>query len=297
MRAALSAWLGHWDWFWYQPASPLGLIAARSFVSLQALWLLGSRPDLPEVLVWPQGFWAAVHPLLRARFGIGGLPVEAERLLYGAAAVALVLTCLGLVPRIAALTAGLLLYHFAPFEDVFASQGGPFFRGFSVSVAALLVLSFARTPRWRDAPSGEYRWPLALIRLLFAFTYLFSGLSKLRAVGLAWASPQNFEGLVLGLMLPEVQAPWAHLFIGHPLLCTLGGAAGLFMDFAFVGAVFSRLAARVIVPLVFVLHLLIFQVMGVFFPATPLLLLFLDFEKLDQRLRGRRHAIDGTVAA
>jgi hypothetical protein len=298
VRASLTARLsGSWDRFWYQPASPLGLIAARAVVSLQALWLLGSRPDLPDVLAWPSGFWAAVHPLLRARFGIGALPLEAEKLLYGVAAAALVLTCLGLVPRIAALTAGLLLYHFAPFEDVFASQGGPFFRGFSVSVAALLLLSFARVPRWRDVPSGEYRWPLALIRLLFSFTYLFSGLSKLRAVGLGWASAQNFEGLVLGLMFPEVQAPWAHLFIGHPLLCALGGAAGLFMDFAFVAAVFSRPAARVIVPVVFVLHLLIFQVMGVFFPATPLLLLFLDFEKLASRLRGPGEVIDGTVAA
>jgi hypothetical protein len=60
------------------------------------------------------------------------------------------------------------------------------------------------------------------------------------------------------------------------------------MDFAFVIAVFSRPAARWIVPLVFVLHLLIYEVMGVFFLAMPLLLLFLDWEGLDRWLRSVR---------
>lgn len=278
----------HWDSFWYQPAVPLGLIGARGVVSLQALWLVWSRPDLPEILTWPRGFWAGVNPLVLLRFGIGFLPVGAERLLYGAVSVALLLNLVGLVPRAAGLAAGLLLYHFAPFEDIFSSPIGPYFRGFSVSVAALLVLSFARVPRFRDGASGEYRWPLALVQLLFSFTYLFSGVSKLIAVGPVWASGRNFEGLVLGLVFPEVQAPWAHLFVGRPLLCALGGALGLFMDFAFVIAVFSRPAARWIVPLVFVLHLLIYEVMGVFFLAMPLLLLFLDWEGLDRWLRSVR---------
>ena len=55
-----------------------------------------------------------------------------------------------------------------------------------------------------------------------------------------------------------------------------------------MAAVFSRTAARVVVPIVFVMHLVIFQVMGVFFPATPLLLLFVDWDALDRRLRARR---------
>jgi hypothetical protein len=272
----------HWDSFWYRPAAPLGLIGARAVVSLQALWLVWSRPDLPEILAWPQGFWAAVDPRLLLRFGIVGLPVGVERGLYTALSVALVLNLVGLFPRFAGLAAGLLLYHFAPFEDIFSSPIGPFFRGFSVSVAALLVLSFARVPRFREDPSPEYRWPLALVQLLFAFSYLFSGLSKLITVGPAWASGQNFEGLVLGLVFPEVQAPWAHLFVGRPLLCALGGASGLFMDFAFVAAVFSRRAARWLVPVVFGLHLLIYQVLGISFLAVPLLLLFLDWDKLDR---------------
>jgi hypothetical protein len=278
----------HWEAFWYRPAVPLGVIGARAVISLQALWLVWSRPDLPEILAWPRGFWAAVNPLMLVRFGIGGLPVGAERWLYAAVSVALLLNLVGIVPRVAGLAAGLLLYHFAPLEDIFSSTIGPYFRGFSVSVAALLVLSFARIPRLGEAPSGEYRWPLALVQLLFSFTYLFSGVSKLIAVGPAWASGRNFEGLVLGLVFPEVQAPWAHLFVGRPLLCALGGAAGLFMDFFFAVAVFSRRAARWVVPVVFVLHLLIYEVMGVFFLAMPLLLLFLDWESLDRWLHPSR---------
>jgi len=279
-----------WDAFWYRPASPLGLIAARTIVSLQVLWLLLSRPDLPDILGWPRGFWATADPMLLGRFFIFPVPVVVERVLYVLLEVALVLNVLGLVPRIAGFVAGLLLYHFAPFEDIFSSTGGPFFRGFSVAVPALLVLSFARVPRRDDAFSAEYRWPLALIQLLFSFTYLFSGVAKLMAVGPAWASARNFEGLVRGLMFPEVSPPWAHWFIGRPALNALGGIAGLFMDFAFVTAVFSRMAARVVVPIVFLMHIAIFQVMGVFFPGLPLLLLFVDWDALDRRLHTRRPA-------
>ena len=205
---------GAWDAFWYRPASPLGLMAARAIVSLQVLWLLLSRPDLPDILGWPRGFWTSADPMLLGRFFIFPVPVLVEKALYLLLQIALVLNVFGLVPRVAGFAAGVLVYHFAPFEDVFSSTGGPFFRGFSVAVPALLVLSFARIPRRGRCLSAEYRWPLALIQLLFSFTYLFSGVAKLMAVGPAWASARNFEGLVRGLMFPEVTPPWAHWFIG-----------------------------------------------------------------------------------
>jgi hypothetical protein len=274
-----------WDHFWYRPESPAHLTAARIIVSLQTLWLLLSRPDLPELRLWPTAFWANVPPALRVRFFIFDIPFEIERALYLVLALALLLTAFGVGTRIWALVAGLLLYHFAPFEDIFASQGGPFFRGFTLSVVALLIFSFAEKPRRGDGPSPEYRWPVALIQLLFSFTYLFSGLSKLRTVGFAWASAANFEGLVQAMVVPEVRPLLAHWFIGQPLLCAAGGVAGLLLDFGVVAAVFSRRAAAVIVPAALLAHALIYLVMGVFFPAAPLLLLFVDWEGLVARLR------------
>ena len=47
-------------WFeraFFEPASPLGVIAARTILAVQALWLLFSAPALSKLASWPQPFW------------------------------------------------------------------------------------------------------------------------------------------------------------------------------------------------------------------------------------------------
>jgi hypothetical protein len=275
--------LAAWDRFWFRPASPVGLLAARAILSASALWILLSRPDLPELFSWPRAFWHSVHPALASRFLIFGLPVGAERALFVLLLLALPAAALGLSPRISCLTAAVLLYHFAPLEDIFASQGGPFFRGLTVPVLGFFLLSFARAPRRGMAPSPELRWPFAAIQVAFAFTYLLSGLSKLVSVGPAWASARNFEGLVLGLMMPETEPRWAHVFVGNALLCGLGGVAGLLLDFLAVWAVWRPRTARWIVPILLLGHAAIAQVFGVNFLAFPQLALLLDWDAIAAR--------------
>jgi hypothetical protein len=278
---------GAWDRFWFRPEPAINLRAAEVILALTALWIVLSRPLLPELVRWPAPFWLHAGPWLRARFLIGPAPYAVEAALYAILAIALLLVISGWFVRPAALTAGLLLYHFAPFEDIFASAGGPMFRGLTVPCLGLLIAGFAVTPRRSDEPSPEFRWPLALTQLLFAFTYLLSGISKLRLVGLPWATSRNFEGLVLGMVFPDVAPPWAAWFIGHPLLCQLGALTGLALDFGFIGAVFSRRARRMIVPLTLMVHLLVAGVMNVVFLSAPLLLLFVNWDWLAARLRTR----------
>jgi hypothetical protein len=277
-----------WDRFWFRPAGPVNFIAARIIVSVTSLWLVLSRPNLPEIVAWPSAFWLHPNAWLRARFLIIGLPVAAELTLYVVLIVALLLAAAGRYTAMSAFTAAVLLYHFAPFEDIFTSLSGPFFRGFTACISCLFVISFAKQPRRSDLPSSEYRWPLMLMRLLFALTYLLSGISKLRLVGPRWATGQNFEGIVMAMMLPDVTPPWAHWFVGHPTLCWLGALTGVAMDFLFIFALFSPRAARILVPLVAVAHLVVVKVLGVVFPAAPLLLFFVNWEWLFDALRERR---------
>ncbi|MGH9459415.1 MAG: hypothetical protein ACRD2J_17410 [Thermoanaerobaculia bacterium] len=272
-----------WNRFWFREAAPLGVIAARVLLASNALWILLSRPMLPALRAWPSVFWDPVDPAILRRFLIFEIPVAVEIALFWILCLSLAATIAGLAPRLNCFVSALLLYHFAPFEDVLASVGGPFFHGLTIPVTGLMILAVADRPRLESDPSPEWRWPLALIRLLFAFTYLFSGISKLANPGLVWATAANFEGLVLGMVFPDVRPAWGSVFIGNDLLNWGGAIAGIAMDLLFITAVFSRRAARWIVPAAAAVHLLVVPVLGVVFLNLPLLLLFVNWDWVQQK--------------
>ena len=70
------------DHIFFRPAHPLCLVAARCLCCLQALWILLSRPDLPELAAWPAEFRLSGGPWLPLRFGMLGLPAGGERGLF-----------------------------------------------------------------------------------------------------------------------------------------------------------------------------------------------------------------------
>jgi hypothetical protein len=286
-----------WDHFWFQLEPPTNLRAARILLAVNALWLVLSRPNLPEVVRWPEPFWIRPDLATRIRFLILPIGYQAEMILWLVLIAALLFVLAGRLVRTAGLLAGILLYHFAPFEDVFSAYGGPNFRGFTVPLLGLLIIAFGGHPHRADGPSPEWRWQLKLIQLLFAFTYLLSGISKLRLAGWRWATGENFEGLVLGLIFPDVAPPWAHWFIGQPALSWVGAINGMLMDFGVVLAVFSPRAARLIVPVTLLAHFAIVKVMGVVFLGFPLLLLFVNWDWLAKSLKERIGKRSEIVAA
>jgi hypothetical protein len=278
-----------WTHVFFRPAHPLGLVAVRTIVCAQALWILLSRPDLPELVAWPDEFVALGGRALALRFGVMGLPLTVERglflLLHGVLLAALV----GFRPRVSCLLAGLLLYHFAPFEELIAGLPHTAFGGLSVPTLALLLLSFAESPSRRAAPAAEYRWPLALIQLLFSFSYLFPTLAKLRFSGPGWFSAETIHYYALG-NATVTGAPLAVWVASQPLLC---GAIALGTFLVEVSAplvvVFPAFAAA-FVPAALAFHLGIVLVIGYFFPSLPLLLLLLDWDALGRRWAPARQA-------
>ena len=131
-----------WSTFWYAPASAVNLAAARIVFALHAFWILGSR-DLAALSGVPAVFWMGVPTGDRWRYLLFPGHQQLEQGLQWAAFAALGAAALGVWPRVACLCAGLLLYHLAPLETIFWTPN-PYERGFTISVLALLTLSFSR---------------------------------------------------------------------------------------------------------------------------------------------------------
>jgi hypothetical protein len=277
-----------WERVWFRPAHPLCLTATRVIVSAQALWILLSRPDLPDLVRWPAEFFVLSGRALPARFGIVGLPHAVEQGLFVVLHVALVAAVLGLRPRVSCFVSALLLYHFAPFEEVIAGLPHTAFGGLTIPVVALFVLSFALAPSRRAAPSAEFRWPFALVQLLFAFSYFFPLLAKLRFSGAGWFTADNIRYYALG-NLAVTGAPLAAWVADRPLVCRAIALGTLALEGLSPLVVLSPAAAMAFVPAALAFHIAIVLVIGYFFPSLPLLLLLLDWDGLGRRIdRTRR---------
>jgi hypothetical protein len=291
-----------WVRFWFRPASPWGLLGVRSLVVLNVLWILLSRPDLPNLAGWPREFWASVNRFTAVRYLLLGLPPAVEHGLYGLLHVALVTALFGVAPRASCFISAALLYHFAPLEAIFWSRLGPYFNGLTFPILALFVLSFAALPRRNAAWSPEYRWPLALLQILFTFHYVAAWFSKLHTAGWSWVSAENIAGMVRWTIAWGVTTPLAPAVSGSPAACWAIAILTMLIETLFVLVPFSRWAARVLVPLAALGHIGIVMVLGIVFLNLPLLLIYLDWDRLDERLRARwaswpQHGLAGTAVA
>ena len=283
----IAAFRRAWDGFWYRPERPLGMLAVRTIVAANALWILLSRPSLPELVAWPRAFWRATLPSVNVRYLVG-LPLSVERLLYVLLIVALAASLLGILPRAACLVSAVLLYHFAPLETIFWSRLGPYFNGLTFPLLALLVLGFARVPRGGAPPSPEFRWPLALTQVLFAFNYFSAAFSKLHTAGLAWISGANIQGMAATIGTTWSAPPWAKWVAEQPLLGAAIAIGTMLLELGFILVPFSRVAARLLVPAAAIGHVGIVLAFGIVFLNVPCLLIYLDWDRIDAWIRSRR---------
>lgn len=277
-----------WSDVWFRPAGPLGLIAVRFIVALNALWIVLSRPDLPKLVGWPDPFFVRVDRLLATRYFFFRPPVLVEVVLWLALHVFLVMAMLGVAHRFSCIAAGVLLYHFAPFENILWHTMGPYFSGLTLPILALLILGFAQNARWSSQPSSEYRWPVMLIQVIFTFNYFSAAVSKVHSVGgLKWATAENIRGMALTSLTFETKPPLAQWVADRPLACLAIAMITMVTEICFIIVPFSRIAANILVPLAIVGHLGIVFVLGIVFLNLPCLLIYLDWDELERRLRNR----------
>lgn len=279
-----------WDRLWFKPAGPLGIFAVRFIVCANALWIILSRPDLPFLAAWPDPFFVRVDRMIATRYLFFRPPVEVEVALWIALHAVLVLAALGIAQRVSCLAAGLLLYHFAPFENIIWHLMGPYFSGLTLPTLALLILGFAPPFKLSSGTSPDHRWPLLLIQVIFTFNYFSAALSKIHTVGgLGWATPDNIRGMALTSLTFETKPPLAQWVAERPFACLAIAVITMVTEIFFIVVPFSRAAANTLVPLAIIGHIGIILVLGIVFLNLPCLLMYINWDKLERFLPLRTH--------
>lgn len=296
-----------WNRAFFSPEPALNLACARVIFAAHALWVLLSR-DLPANSTLPAEFWLGVSRTELWRYLIFPGHPGIEYALQWAAVATLSLATLGIMPRIACFASAALLYHLAPLETIYWTPN-PFQRGFTVSVLALFTLSCSRCG---DAlrlggspptvPSADYCWPLRLVQLHFAEVYLFSGTSKLMRVGVQWLDPENLRSWFLVFAEQDQVRRLSPIFntVGpwiaeHWLLCFAAGLFGVVANLLFIAVPFSRNARRLLVPDAFLFHIMVLLSLNIFWINTPQLLVYVNWQWLVTRLKGKLAAPVGEL--
>jgi vitamin K-dependent gamma-carboxylase-like protein len=279
-----------WDRFWFTKGSPRNLAAARIVFAMLSLWVLASR-DLAGVCSLPAEFWAGVPAGARWRYLDFAGHARLEYGLQRAAMVALFCALIGVLPRLSCFISGILLYHLAPLETIIWTSH-PYARGFTISVLALLTLSFSpcgdcwtlvSTGVRKVRPMGQYNWPIRLIQLFLAQVYLFSGYAKLFHSGWRWASASNLSNWMLYFSQQDQVRVFHSLgawLAYRPLLCQVIGIGTLIFEIGFIFVLFSPTARLVLVPMAVLFHIAILVSMNLVFLNVPQLLVFADWDRV-----------------
>ena len=280
------AWLERaWDRAWFAPATARSMRACRIIVAGHALWVVLSKPDIPSLVTWPDAFFTSVPRSELIRFGIMRGHPTLEWILFALLHVALIAAVFGIATRVACAVAGLLLYHFAPFEEIIIGMPHTHFAGLTVPTLGLLILAFAERPAQdSDAQSSEFRWPVTLVQLIFAFTYLFAFTGKLRFSGIRWFTGTTIRAQILGDWGVS-PSPLGMAVASRPFLCWSLAIGTLLFESLFWVCVFWAPARRLFVPLAILFHLGILLTMNVYFASAPLLLLFVNWDWIVERVR------------
>ena len=263
----MSALAAAWNTFWFAPAAPwpLGLCRAGFFASFYILFL--SRTDLRWYALFPPGFHQP-----RSFFAWLSLPLPSWDVmgwLVTAFEISVILSALGLLTRLATLTAFVLGLYVLGLQFNYgylhwAHAIVPIVMGIlalapcgdALSLEALIRR--AVTGKAAEA-GGQYRWPIQLVRLVFVTVFLAAGLAKLRQAGLEWVLSDTLRNYFLEnqyVFRSEGAAAWGHLLadwlIVRPRLCR--GLAGVVIavELSAPAALFSRHARRWLIPALFV---------------------------------------------
>jgi len=276
-----------WSDLLFAPASRRSLVATRVCVAAYSLWLVLSRPMLWQIAEWPRAMYPLRHAPLLVRFGILVVPAQVEHALYLLLMLLLAAVMFGAFTRVTAVASSLLLYHFAPFEEIFSGLHSNGNSGFNLVALALAALAFAEYDDGDESP--EYRWPIVFVQMLVALQYLLGGLSKVRFTGFGWYTPDNIAKTIRETVT-LTGAPWGDAVASSAALTLALTAATFLVEFAFPLAVVSRRARWIIIPAAAIGAFLRARIYGFNTLVAPLLVVFVNWDWVYELRTSARHA-------
>lgn len=297
-----------WMDFWFAPASPVDLGAARLFFYCGVLLAYGGT----DFSAWgdvSSSFWMPI-PLFDA---LGLQPLSPAGL-----SLARILWCIALVSSAVGLRTGLstrVAFVLGLYLLGLPHNFGHTFHFDSTLVIAMGILACSRCgDAWsvdamrrgsQPPPSGDYRWPVRAVWLAMALVFLPAGIAKLRYGGVEWMLSSN---LSITLMRAAYHVSDADpigglgLFVArHEWLSRLVAIGTVVVELGFVSALFWRRARLVFVPAAFLMLVGIRVMMGPTFGGFLVLNVFwVPWAALaavaTTRLRAR-HAAPGRTTA
>jgi hypothetical protein len=146
--------------------------------------------------------------------------------------------------------------------------------GDALSIDRLLQKNSANA-EFKIAPSGEYCWPIQIVRLTFIVVFFSAGIAKLLRSGSDWMFSDNLETIIWYASLTRETIASVNLempFFG--LICIVAAVSSVILEVACPLALFNRLAAAIIIPSLFFLQVGITILMGDDFTQFAALYLF-----------------------
>ncbi|MDX1943839.1 MAG: hypothetical protein SFU86_00415 [Pirellulaceae bacterium] len=260
--------------FLFAPANPAGLAICR-------IWFFGyllyraAGSGLETWALAPADLW---QPILLLGW-LPGPPRSAELLngVHLAFVAAIALSLVGLGTRLSTKTAFVLGIFVYGLPNCF----GKVSHGLTLVIFGLGFFALARAGdalsldrligrlrgRSRPAPSGEYRWPIALMQLTMVLVFCAAGVAKLRTSGLAWIySDTLLNYMVRAFYVGQDPAtrlgPWLAQF---PLLCNVLAFGTIWCEVTAPLALFSKRYRWFVIPSLFAMQVGIDLVMGISF--------------------------------
>jgi hypothetical protein len=265
--------------FWFEPVEPLNLGLCR-VLFFGAFLLFYLTEDFSAWAEVSDSFWMPIAP-----FEILHLPVLSSALLNVLQItwkMSLALSCLGLFTRASTVSSFILGLYLLGLPHNFGKVHH--FDGLVVIVLGIMALSRCGDAcsidqlirkMWQgnnlsvQQPqlSGEYRWPVRAVWLMFALIFFAAGVAKLRNSGLVWIMSDNLKIMLIQhhYYRSDPYTPlvsWGLEIAQHNWLSRLLAAATVVLEVSYPLALFSSRARWVIVPSVFLMQAGIRILMG-----------------------------------
>jgi len=297
-------WIEAWNQWWFPQSTGLRLAVCRIVVVAAQLFVFMPffQPSLAEHLVLLRGPTGFVEPqwmiaLLAAIPGAGFVftPIFMT-IAYFATIGAGASTLVGFRTRVSAALFALGTWFFVSHAYSYGEEHH------AEAILAIFLLLLALSPsgrrlsldavrRRRDAGApgtvGTAVWPLKLVQLLLAWSYLSNGVAKLAFGGLEWMNGYTLQTYMLQDAL-KWDLPLGVWLAQHHALCVWLSVATIVFEMTFVLAVFVRRVRPAYLAGGAMLHLGIYLTMGaIFFQHIVLYACFFDVERGAAQPSGR----------